>query len=610
LNIKYNKELYDGSLTLKQWIDKYYNINIEVELKTFILSEIYNLKCDYKNVSDVVSAYLRDFKEEKQPEQQPKVEKTAEPTNDAEIKNTITLDDLYKVKPLDDKGYTKIGYRRDTFLKTPILLGRERVIVLGNFETHKCVFAIVDLENILASHNEQTYNDTENYPVNDKNENINDRNYKGDKNAQHKIVEIAEMFEPEVQISTSATAAGLPIITVDGIVVSGNNRMMSMKLMLTDFKNNYKLYLMTLYKELMSGGYGFSKTVANDVRDNNLTTDDGKLQFNAPVLVRFDLDFSEYATKEMQKYNKETKKVERPIDKAIKLGKILYENPACFNNIASVIGKFDTISELYSSMNDVSVIKSQLINCEILTPNELPAYIDNGIFSPNGKMFLENLMAGMILGKNELSVSENDGVKKLKQIIVQSLTVLIKNDSIKDFSLKKYINDAILIQQKLVSTKLTIADYLSQLTAFSEKEKEFSEKAYYMNMLLNTGKLKFKAAIEKYNLSAEESLGGSMFGDAISQDELFEKLFIPMLDEKDKPMVAFVKSYFNKTTETTVVETKKTDDIQQLQTEKAPLTKESLEKLVRALEIKNKYKPTDAVQKRINALKIVIKYKK
>ncbi len=44
--------------------------------------------------------------------------------------------------------------------------------------------------------------------------------------------------------------------------------------------------------------------------------------------------------------------------------------------------------------------------------------------------------------------------------------------------------------------------------------------------------------------------------------------------------------------------------------EKAEQTKESLEKLLKGLEIQAKYKPTDELTKRINGLKIVLKYKK
>lgn len=615
LNIKYNKELYDKSLTLKQWLDKYYSSGIEPELIVFILNDIYELKCDYKNYREVVEAYLRDFKETNQPE----TKQVIEPIVEKSISMTkhIKKEDLYNVSSLNDNGFIKIGYRKDAFLKTPIILGRERVIILGSnigSEKHKSVFAIVDLNEILASHNEKKYGDTENYPTNDKGQNINDRNYKDDKNSQRKIAEIAEQFEPEVQISTSATAAGLPIITIDGIVVSGNNRIMSMKLMVSDYKENYELYKKTLIKELLAGGYGFDDTDTFRISNPEIpliqTNEDyekyGLKYLKTPVLVRIDLDFPEYTTTEMQKYNKETKKVERPIDKAIKLGKILYENPNCFNNISNVISKFENISDLYSSTSDVSTIKSYLIQCGILSTNELPAYIEGGAFTANGKMFLENLMAGMILGKDELTISELDGVKKLKQIIVGSLHVLIKNDSFKDYSLKKYINEAILLQQKLVTSGLNIADYLSQLTAFSEKELEFSEKAYYMNMLLNTGKLKFKSAIEKYNNSAEENIGGSMFGEVVSQDELFDKLFIQLLDDKDKQMVLYVKKFFNKTMEQPIVETLKVEP----EIEKKINTKEDLIKLLKALEIQNKYKPSESLNKRINALKILIKYKK
>ena len=463
-----------------------------------------------------------------------------------EITGRIKIEDLENFVPETDNGYIKIGYRKNVFLKTPILLGRERVIVLANREVHGSVFALVELDSIIASHNEVSYADTENYPVTERGGNINDRNYHDDKNAQLRVRQLAEQFNPEVQISTSATAAGLPVITIDGVVVSGNNRMMSMKLMKSNFKDNYTNYLNTLGNEIVSGGYGFDnellvgtaiRYIAMGGKDEmrsmkKIRVEGSFIEYKNPVLVRIDLDFPEYNTMEMSKYNKDTKKVERPIDKAIKLGKILEGNEACFNNLSDTISKFDNISDFYVSKNDVSNIKNNLVSCGILTTNELPSYIDSGVFTVAGKEFLENLMAGMILGKDQLIVSELEGVKKLKQIIVQSLPVLIKNAKLEAFSVKNNINDAILIQHKVVSSKLDILDLISQFSMFEDKGFNYSEKSLYVNLLLNTGKIKFKKAIETLNASASEQIGESLFGEKVSLDEMFDKIVIPLLDLK------------------------------------------------------------------------------
>ena len=62
----------------------------------------------------------------------------------------------------------------------PFLPGKKTVIYLPNGEQHQGQFAVVNLANIKASHDEQTFADTLGYPINVGGSNVNDRNYAGD----------------------------------------------------------------------------------------------------------------------------------------------------------------------------------------------------------------------------------------------------------------------------------------------------------------------------------------------------------------------------------------------------------------------------------------------
>ena len=210
-------------------------------------------------------------------------------------------------------GHIKLGFRSE-FLDTPILMGRERVLILPNYEKRRAVFCIVDLKNILASHNEKSFASTNGYPTTADGRNINSRNYAGDKDAKAKVIKVGQQLEANLLISTTATEDSTPIISLDGIVVSGNNRTMSLKLAVSDNYKKYRDYKDVLYEELNHGGYGFSKEVAGQIfhsehislgaeNDPNAPT----IQFTHPVLVRIDLDFPSYITEEMDKFNVDTK---------------------------------------------------------------------------------------------------------------------------------------------------------------------------------------------------------------------------------------------------------------------------------------------------------------
>jgi hypothetical protein len=514
-----HKDIYDKSLTLKQWIDKYNNKGLNSSLKVHVLKQVYNLEITTRDYDGVITAYLRDFKEVK------------EEVKPESVKSEIIKPDLSK---LQNGGFIKLGFRPE-FLNTPILYGRTRNIILATGAKHKAQYAIVELDNILASHNETSFVSTPYYPVNSRGENINDRNYSDDKIAQSKVLEIAQKFEPELQISTGVGASGLPIITFDGIVVSGNNRTMSMKLMVGRFPQNYEDYKKELMVEITS--FGFDRLVGISIAMNEkISLPDSSfnnpksVKFKYPVLVRIDHDFPEYTTTEMQAYNKESKKSERPIDKAIKLSSMLLDNERAYNVIGEIISPYETLSDFFASSPDVGKLKASLIDFNILTTNEIPAYfIENGL-TAQGKEFITNLLAGMILDKESLISSEIAGVKRLKEKIVVALPVIIKNSKLSEGSLKPYIIQSVLLQQKMVSTGINITDYIRSPKLFSEQSDNFDIKAYYINELLNSTKFAFKKSLEEYNTIVKSNEGASLFGDKLSVEDIFDKIIKPKID--------------------------------------------------------------------------------
>jgi hypothetical protein len=145
------------------------------------------------------------------------------------------------------KNY-KVGFRKELFEAYRIIKGRERVIIIGSDEKRNSIFAIVELDNIIASHNENNFSNSIGYPVDKNGRNVNDRNYSKDKNAQAKVKTVAQDLEPNLIIDTSSSSSGTPIITIDGIVVSGNNRVMSLKLAKNNFADQYKNYKKNISK--------------------------------------------------------------------------------------------------------------------------------------------------------------------------------------------------------------------------------------------------------------------------------------------------------------------------------------------------------------------------
>lgn len=432
----------------------------------------------------------------------------------------------------------KVGYN-PSFLNTPILKGKEIQIKMPNGDSRKGQFAIVELSEIKASHNEKSYGNTEGYPLDANGENVNDRNYTGDVNSQAKIIEYAQNLEPDRLITTSRTPAGTPIITVDGIVVSGNNRTMSLKLAVADYPEKYDEYKRFLAEEIEA--FGFENIVGSALLMNDYIALPGSsydnphnVKFTNPVLVRIDYDFPDYNALELSLYNKDTKKSERPIDKALKLGKILESSEKCTTVITNIVGQYETFSEFYSNGNDQKKMKDSLVSCNIITTQELPAYFSETGFTEQGKELIENLLAGLVLSKDALIASNEGGARILRQTIITSLPILTANLALGEYSLNSAINEAVVMQSTMSSGKTSFQDYIVQIGMFGEQT---STEGKFMNRLFASGRNNFKRSIEGYNDAVIENQGESLFGDKPTKEELFEVYVKNKISPEDRKLI-------------------------------------------------------------------------
>lgn len=587
------KELYYHvkEAAAKEWLDgnKRYRINDGYNtplLKTFIF--------DFEKIKEI-----KDF--ENQLEEKPKTVEKQEcescghiiklkvapseiSKNQQEFKNNIDLIKSLKTDKLKNAGHFKIGYRKDEFLKNNIVVGRERDLIFPTHEKRKSYFAIVDLETIIASHNEKTFSNSKDYPTNEQGRNTNDRNYNGDKNAQAKVVSVAEKLNPNIIITTSPTASGTPIITIDGIVVSGNNRVMSLKLAKADYKEVFENYTKTLFEELTYGGYGISmEQVYNKVQN--------------PVLVRIDIDFHSYITGELNKYNKSRGKSERQIDLSVRLSQQLKDNEACKNSLINLISEQEIVSELYNDRNSVNKFKKILLDCNLITENELSGLFTENSLTENGKVLYETILISLVLDAKSIEVSQNEGIKSVTKHIVNAIIPLIKNKNLSDGNLIAEVNNALLIQNDMISSGYkNLEQYITERKIFEEKEPFKTDKSIIINSFLNQKSNTFKNLLLRYNKSVEENLGESLFGDNLTPDEIFAKFFI---DEVNPTLLKAIELK-NKTNESDAGTSNLTENDISLQ---------QANKRIETLEKAKKYQDNPAdIDKLINSLKKAIKY--
>jgi len=433
----------------------------------------------------------------------------------------ISLENLVNVRDLkNNNGVEKVGFSSNYFSKTQTVVGREKKLIFPNNDVRKSYFLVVELDEIIASHNEKTFVSSKDYPTNDEGKNINDRNYEGDKNAQAKVISVAQNLIPEIIISTSATASGTPIITIDGIVVSGNNRIMSLKLAKSDYPENYENYKKVLFQELEYGGYDISKSQIYP-------------EFKAPVLVRLDAEFPSYETTELNKYNQSRSKTERSIDMTIRVQDKLENSTFCNTQLLNLVSELEIVSELYNNPEFVKRFKRILLDCNLITENDISNLFTDNSLSENGKNFYDNLLLAMVLDRSSLEVSQKPGIKSFIKNIVNAVLPLVKNKTFEKGNISNEINNAVLIQNAMVNGKYTdLADFAREKSMFEEDEVYKTEKAYILAFLLNDKANSLKNALNKYNESLDQNQGESLFGDPMNENEIFDLVFKPLVPEK------------------------------------------------------------------------------
>lgn len=402
------------------------------------------------------------------------------------------------------------------------ILGKKIKLRLPNKETRNAQFAIVELASLIPSHNPFTFADNPDFPTNKKGFNINDRNYAGDPNAQALVQQYAQELRPELLITTSKTPQGSPIIDKENIVVSGNNRSMSLQLAAKKYEQNYYDYVQELRAEYDS--FGFEEPI------------ESLDSFEQPVLVRIDYDFPEYTTQEMAKYNQSEIKGKRPVDKAIELSNILNENRACSTSIPSILENYERLSDFYANRSDQKRMMDMLLGCNLLTQQETTTYYDPQTgFTSTGKDFLEATLSASILDRNAILAADKAGVKSFRRIIVTTLPTLMTNKGLGKDRLTECINDAVIYQMELQASGLKFNEYINQPALFEQRQ--FNVKAIYLNRLMHTGRNRFKKAIDGYNNTIQLNQGASLFGEKPDAKEAFEFHVLAAIQEGERKLI-------------------------------------------------------------------------
>ena len=389
-----------------------------------IQSIIYKLK---QGIKDIIAMFVK-APEKKAQEQEEK-----------------ELEEKYGAEP-----ETTIKDIRDKYEASKSVTGNKKTVTLPDGTKIKCHYKIVEAEAPTASHDERTFAPSKGFPTTKDGKSVNDRDYQNDADAQESVRKIASNFN-------SLALESPPIVTKDGIVISGNNRTMSSKLAAR--QGTDKAYLQDLRE--MADEYGIEPEDLNGFENPRL------------ILETDNEHEGDYTTEEFAQFNRDTKKTMNNVEKAVKLTKTL--NAEKIQSIAESLQGYDTMGELYADVKGCQEFVNKLISAGIIGENEKAQYCrTDGTLNDTGKDFCETVLVGGVLNEDNIRKLDGAGGKRIRQKLVRAILPLIENKGTgKEYSFNTELNDAVNIAVTVAKDHDTFPDvktYLSQGNLFGEKE--------------------------------------------------------------------------------------------------------------------------------------------
>ena len=367
------------------------------------------------------------------------------PEKKAQEQEEKELEEKYGAEP-----ETTIKDIRDKYEASKSVTGNKKTVTLPDGTKIKCHYKIVEAEAPTASHDERTFAPSKGFPTTKDGKSVNDRDYQNDADAQESVRKIASNFN-------SLALESPPIVTKDGIVISGNNRTMSSKLAAR--QGTDKAYLQDLRE--MADEYGIEPEDLNGFENPRL------------ILETDNEHEGDYTTEEFAQFNRDTKKTMNNVEKAVKLTKTL--NAEKIQSIAESLQGYDTMGELYADTKGSQEFVNKLISAGIIGENEKAQYCrTDGTLIDTGKDFCETVLVGGVLNEDNIRKLDGAGGKRIRQKLVRAILPLIENKGTgKEYSFNTELNDAVNIAVTVAKDHDTFPDvktYLSQGNLFGEKE--------------------------------------------------------------------------------------------------------------------------------------------
>ena len=402
---------------------------------------------------------------------------------------------------------------RDKWNEANKIVGAEDEVTLPNGETITGHYILVESGAATPSHQSTNgFEETEGFPVDQDGKNVNDRDYKRDKEAQQITLRMGENYDQRAIQSPI-------VVSQDGVVLSGNGRTMAGEIAAqngTDIKYND-------YLRKYGNKYGFTQEqIAAYQHPRVVFVPDVAMPYNSETFAKF---------------NQREQKSQNRTETAVKMGKLVSDD--LFGRVMSKVNEFSTLGEFYANDKATTEVIKELAAAGVIPQTEMAGLFDGGKLSEVGQGIVEGVMIGKAFQANPDAVRQITEIKSMRQAVMTALQdVAINNRLGNGYDLSNELAAAIDLVYKARKAGFQLGQHVSQYAHQGNLFQlddgatvaDFNNAAVMMLAdVLNDKRVTIlKQVISSYNAQAENSsqgIGDLLSGGAIrSKEEIINEV--------------------------------------------------------------------------------------
>ena len=360
------------------------------------------------------------------------------------------------------------------------------------------------------SHNPETWQKTDGFPMDANDNSVNDRDYERDKDAQKVTEQIAQNYDQRA-LQTPV------VVSQDGVVLSGNGRTMAGELAAKAGTDGAYIDYLKEY----AGKYGFTPEQVGAMQHPRVSfVPDEQMPYTAETFAKFN-------QQEMKSQNK--------TEAAVKLGKTVDDDT--FGKVVKSINSYDTLGDFYNDPQASLGAVYALHNAGVIPQAQIAEMVDGARgqerLSAVGREMLENMLIGKAFGNYPDAVRMLTAIPSMRQSVITALGEISDNIALgKDWSLQEELAKAVKLCYDARNAGYQFGDIVSvhakQGVLFADPDQlqsaaDFNDVTMLMLAdLLNDKRVTMlKKSLQMYNDDARNSASGQldMFSNGIRSRE-------------------------------------------------------------------------------------------